>query len=525
MHSDAPDLPLERNARTYRCVAGAHPSKPDPDPEVGGGGGERGGSRARLGKFRIVRELGHGAMGVVYEGFQDDLQRRVAIKLLAPGIVAANTQGRVSFEREARLAASVRHPGVVTVHEVGVADGQAYLAMEFVDGPSLAERIARQTQKSAGGERIDAHECAALVLQIARAVAALHERGIVHRDLKPENVLIDRDGSPRVTDFGLALLRADESLQAAGSPGFMAPEQVRAGFGPVTERADVYALGATLHCLLAGRTPHHCDSAIETVLATAERDLPATLQVPGVPTELLAIVRKCLERQPAQRYANAAELAEDLERWLRGDAPEAVPPGLLRRLSLFFRQRRMLSARLTCLLAFFCWGLVSYAVLDDVSSRFFVSGNLVLLVLTVASLVLDWCNRRGWLERATRYVWPLLDCVGLNLMLRLGDGLQSDLTVLYPLVVVTSGFWLDRSVVAVTTAIVLASYTALMLDSQGSLAANPAAIDGSKPLLGADAGQHLAVYVTIAVTGVLLWLQVSRARALRDHAARLRGWS
>ncbi|MCA8952484.1 MAG: serine/threonine protein kinase, partial [Planctomycetes bacterium] len=277
-------------------------------------------SEPRIGRFRLVRELGRGAMGVVYEAFQDDLQRRVALKVIAPDVLATDAAAGDRFEREARLAASIRHPGVVHVYEVGVAGGRAYLAMEFVEGQPL------RPEHPTGG-RADPHATAQIALEVARAVAALHQAGIVHRDIKPDNVLIDRDGRARVTDFGLALLRGDRADEHAGTPGFMAPEQLTRRFGEVSERSDVYGIGALLHALLTGRAPHERSVVADTVMATIEQDLPPAIRAPGVPAALSAVCRRCLERRPEQRYPTAAALADDLERWLRGDAPEATPPG------------------------------------------------------------------------------------------------------------------------------------------------------------------------------------------------------
>jgi eukaryotic-like serine/threonine-protein kinase len=453
-----------------------------------------------IGKFRIERELGRGAMGIVYEAVQSDLQRRVALKVIAPNVVAAvGDAAHRGFEREAQLAASVHHPGIVVVHEVGVVDGQAYLAMEFVDGTSLAERLQDRSH-------VDPQEAASMVLEIARAVAALHERGIVHRDLKPDNVLVDRDGRTRVTDFGLALLRNDDDDQSSGTPGFMAPEQLSANFGAVSERSDVYALGAILHLLLTGRVPHEAANVLHTIMATIERDLPPTIQGIGLPAALAAICRRCLERKPEHRYESAAALADDLERWLRGDAPKATPPGIARRTQLFFRRRRMLSAHLCTLLVFALLGVVDHVLLQATTLQYFLSIYAVLGILTVTSLLLDWLERQRLLGRATRFVWPVFDCAGLSWVLYEGNGLQSSLVILYPLLILSAGFWLDRMVVVVATASTLTFYCLLIPSTKAT------------PPIGAD--QHLAVFTTILVTGLIVSLQVARTRALHDYVAR-----
>lgn len=448
----------------------------------------------RIGKFRLVREIGRGAMGVVYEAFQDDLQRCVALKVIAPGVLDARPNAQEAFETEARLAASVRHPGVVTVHEVGFADGRAYLAMEFVEGESLG----------AASVPMDPRELARVTLEIARAVSALHEGGIVHRDLKPDNVLMDRDGRARVTDFGLAFLHGESGVEVAGTPGFMAPEQLRAGFGPVGEGSDVYALGAVMHSLMTGQHPNAAKRVIDVVIATVERDLPVVLPAPGVPAELSAICRRCLERRVEARYASAAAVADDLESWLRGDAPEATPPGRLRQAQSFFRRRRMLAGRVLALFAFGMLSLLNYAILGVMEAGYFFRVIAVLGLLATASVLLDWMNRRGSLLRQTPYVWPLLDCVGLTWVLHVGDGLDSSLIVLYPLLIVMTGSWLDRSVVFVTMVLAMLAY------------ASGIAL-GTSELAGIE--QHLAVMTTLLVTALLMGMQVERTRALREYAS------
>ncbi|MGK0156620.1 MAG: putative Ser/Thr protein kinase [Neolewinella sp.] len=452
-----------------------------------------------IGKFQIVRELGRGAMGIVYEAFQDDLQRRVALKVIAPGVLSGDAQASERFADEARMAAGVHHPGIVTVHETGVIAGTAFLAMEFIDGGSLA---------ASPGERMNPREAARIALEVARAAAAMHVRGVIHRDLKPDNILIDCDGHPRVTDFGLALISSDKRNEAAGTPGFMAPEQLSNEFGPVSEKSDIYSLGAVLHLLVAGVRPHEGTTVIQVAMATIGRDLPATL--PNMPAELSAICRRCLERVQANRYASATALADDLERWLRGDATDATPPGSWRRLQSFFRQRRVLAARLVALAMFEVLTIVNYVFLAT-PLAYLYDIQILLASLLLASAGLDWANRTGLRPRAMSYVWPLLDCVGITWLLSVGDGPNSSLTLLYPLLIVSTGLWLEHSAVVAATAMTALAYGVLIAVNSEDVGVTAAV-------------QHCTMFTTLLVTGVLVWLQVFRAQALRNFTSRRAGF-
>jgi WD40 repeat protein len=281
----------------------------------------------RLGKYRIVRQVGRGGMGVVYEAIDESLNRRVALKLM-PGVNLANPTARERFWREAHTTAQLHHPNIVPIFEVGEHDGQLFLALEFIAGPTLSNQLRKSTPPP--------RQAAALIETIARAVHHAHQHGIVHRDLKPANVLLAiSDGKssangdllhyiPKVTDFGLAHRMGGSELTATGdilgTPGYMAPEQLwgdkRRSVGPTT---DVYALGAVLYAALTGRPPIHGVTALDALenVRSQEPVPPSRLQ-PQVPRDLETICLKCLEKEPAQRYASAELLADDLRRFLTG---------------------------------------------------------------------------------------------------------------------------------------------------------------------------------------------------------------
>jgi eukaryotic-like serine/threonine-protein kinase len=309
----------------------------------------------RLGDYELLERIGQGGMGVVYKARQISLGRLVAIKLLPFGRFqqpAALTR----FRAEASAAASLKHPNIVAIHEIGEHDGQPYFSMDYVEGQSLATLMA--------GQSLPPRRAAVYVRTIAEAIHFAHEHGILHRDLKPANVLIDAHDQPQVTDFGLARrLESDSDLtvsgQVLGSPNYMPPEQARGERGAVDRRADVYALGAILYQALAGRPPFLGEGVAETVqqLLTVE---PTALRVlnPVTPVDLETICLKCLEKDPVRRYATARELAEELDRFLQGHPVQARPIGLAEKARRWCQRNPKLAAALAVAVASLGFGFV-----------------------------------------------------------------------------------------------------------------------------------------------------------------------
>lgn len=277
---------------------------------------------ATLGDYELIEEISRGGMGVVYRARQRSLDRVVAVKMLLSGQHATDDQLR-RFKAEAVAAAGLRHPNIVAVHEVGTHQGTPFFAMDLVDGPSLS-RILRNGP-------LLAKQAAAYLKAIAEAIHFAHERSIIHRDLKPANILIDSNDQPRVTDFGLAKnLAADSSLTATGqvhgSPSYMPPEQASGNRSKVGVASDVYGLGAMLYHMLSGRPPFVGQTPAATLhqVETAEPIAPHLLNA-GIPKDLETICLKCLEKDPARRYATASALAEELGRFLRDEPILARP--------------------------------------------------------------------------------------------------------------------------------------------------------------------------------------------------------
>lgn len=284
--------------------------------------------------YEIIAVIDQGGMGVVYKAKQLDLGRTVAVKMMSGVQLSPKMIAR--FRTETEAAARLQHPHIVQVFEVGQAEGRPFFSMEYVDGGSLAQQLARQ--------RPTPRLAAELVETLARAVQAAHERGIVHRDLKPSNVLLTREGSPKIADFGLAKRLDAEaghthSGEVLGTPSYMAPEQADGKKALIGPRTDVYALGGLLYEMLTGQPPFKGSTVLEAMRLVTTREPPAPSRLdPTVPRDLEAICLMCLEKSPAHRYATAHELAEDLRRFLQGQPVKARPVGPLRRAGKWVRR-------------------------------------------------------------------------------------------------------------------------------------------------------------------------------------------
>jgi serine/threonine-protein kinase len=267
----------------------------------------------RFGECVLLEELGRGGMGVVYRARQLGLDRVVALKRLLLG-EAASPLDLARFRSEAEAAARLDHPGIVPVYAVDSFEGEPYLLMRFIEGTTLAARLADGP--------LPALDAARLLLPVALATHYAHENGVLHRDLKPSNILIDAEGRPHVSDFGLAKrVDAESSLTATGAvlgtPSYMAPEQAAAGRGEVGPASDVYSLGAILYQMLTGRPPFLAASPLDTILLVLEQDpVPPRVLNPRANADLAMIALRCLQKSPAHRYPSAAALAADLDAFL-----------------------------------------------------------------------------------------------------------------------------------------------------------------------------------------------------------------
>ena len=281
----------------------------------------------RFGNYELLEIAARGGMGVVYRARHVPLNRIVALKLILAGTLATD-EATKRFYNEAELAAKLAHPNIVTVHDVGECDGQHYIAMDFVEGQSAADRLKDGP--------LPTHVAASLTQTIAAAVQYAHGQGIVHRDLKPANVMLGRNAStgqpdPRITDFGLAkqINSGDSptlSGQVMGTPYYMSPEQARGDLRDIGPKSDIYSLGATLYEMVTGRPPFRAAGVVETLRQLLERDpVSPRLLNPDIDLDLETICLKCLEKDPAKRYATAGALVQDLGRYLRNEPISARP--------------------------------------------------------------------------------------------------------------------------------------------------------------------------------------------------------
>jgi WD40 repeat protein/tRNA A-37 threonylcarbamoyl transferase component Bud32 len=313
-HADPGSL-LDRPVLERADETGTHPPS-DPPP----------GTKIRyFGDYELLEEIARGGMGVVYKARQVSLNRIVALKMILAGELASEADVK-RFRTEAEAAANLQHPNIVAIHEVGEHQGRHYFSMDYVAGTSLSALVRENP--------LPARRAAQYVQIIAEAIHYAHQQGILHRDLKPSNVLIDANDQPRVTDFGLAKrIAAGSELtgtgQVLGSPSYMPPEQAGARRGGAGPASDVYSLGAVLYELLTSRPPFQAETPLDTLMQVLDSEpVSPRLLNPKLPRDLETITLKCLRKEPPGRYASAAALAEDLERWLEGEPIQARPVGL-----------------------------------------------------------------------------------------------------------------------------------------------------------------------------------------------------
>jgi eukaryotic-like serine/threonine-protein kinase len=437
----------------------------------------------------------------------------VALKTILAGRLAS-ADDRSRFAAEALAAARLSHPGIVPIFEVGEAAGQPFFAMPLVEGESLAERL------KAGP--LAPQVAARLLLKVAAAVTYAHAHGIIHRDLKPGNILLARgegssvsglcppgleDCEPKITDFGLAK-RIDSSDpltatgQILGTPSYMAPEQAggRRAIGPA---ADVYALGAILYAMLTGVPPFQAENPVELILNVIEREppLPSKLRR-GLPRELEAICMKCLEKNPLDRYASAADLAADLDRYLRREPLQARRPSPAQWLRRWMRRQPVLAWHLIALTSLLTLTQVIYAIKqhDDMLYHLRISGALGVWML--ACLAFQWLMQSQRRSDWPHYAWSATDALMLTGVLALCEGPLGPLVGSYLMLICTAGLFFRTRLVVFTTASVMLSYLLLLV---------------LRPEECRPWHYALLFQAALAITGLLIGYQVWRMSVLREY--------
>ena len=301
-----------------------------------------------LGDYELLEEVGRGGQGVVFRARQKSLHRTVALKVINLGQWASKAHIK-RFRREAEAAASLEHPCIVPIYEVSERDGSCYFSMKFVEGGQIDEVVGRRP--------MSIRQAVELIAKVARTVHYAHEHGIVHRDIKPGNILLDANGEPHLTDFGLARLVESEStvtrtLEVLGTPSYMAPEQAVGNNAGVGKATDVYGIGAVLYQLLTGHPPFAGGTTYQTIkllLDTEPRSPP--LWNRKIDRDLSTICLKCLEKDPERRYASALALAEDLECWLDYEPIRARRAGIFTRGRKWVRRNPSIAVMAAMLLA------------------------------------------------------------------------------------------------------------------------------------------------------------------------------
>ena len=369
---------VDREQRSDRGVDRDHLTTPFTEPTEKQARMGANSSRFMFDDFEVLEEIGRGGMGVVYKANQLSLSRTVAIKVLLRG-QSPSSADLARFRTEAESAAKLDHPAIVPIYEVGEQHGQPFFTMKYVPGTTLTRQLAEGP--------ITARQAASILAPICRAVHYAHQRGVLHRDLKPSNILIDEEGRPHVSDFGLAKrVEAEEHLTLSGAvlgtPSYMSPEQAAGKRGNLGPGSDVYSLGTILYQMLTGHPPFQAATPVETVLLVLEQEpLPPRLLNPRADRELELIALKCLQKPPELRYHSAKALADDLDAFL-ADEPTAARSGMFNQVvARLFRETHHATVLEN-------WGLL------------WIWHSLALLITCLLTNLLQW--------RGTTSPWPYL---------------------------------------------------------------------------------------------------------------------
>ena len=400
----------------------------------------------RFGDYELLQELGRGGMGVVFRAEQISLHREVAVKMILRGQLASQAD-HDRFRSEAEAAARLDHPGIVPVYEVGEVDGRPYFSMKYIEGQTLAERLALGP--------LPPREAARILLDVARAIHFAHERGVLHRDLKPSNILIDREGRAHVTDFGLAkqigeLASLTKTGAVLGTPAYMAPEQAAGARGQVGRASDVYSLGVILYHMLTGRPPFQAASPVDMVLMVLEQDpVPPRLLNPKADRDLEMISLRCLQKPTDLRYPTAGALADDLEAYLHDERISARSGQFMQVVTWWLRETHHATVLENWGLLWM-WHSLALLVVCSLTNGLYLAGikdRLAYFLLWTAGLgtwaAVFWALRRRmgpvtFVERQIAHLWAS-SMIGIAMLFPLEWWLELPVLTLSPVLGIING--------------------------------------------------------------------------------------
>ena len=451
-----------------------------------------------FGDYELVEEISRGGMGIVYRARHARLNRTVALKLMRAGDLASEEEVH-RFYGEAKAAASLDHPAIVPIYDVGQHQGRHFLSMRLVEGITLSQRLAEGP--------LQPEEAAALIRKIAEAMTYAHEHGVVHRDLKPANVLLDRSGEPMVTDFGLAKnLNADANLTATGqilgTPGFMAPEQAKGDCTANQPIVDVYGIGAILYAMCTGSAPFQATNQIDVVIQVLDREpqLPSKLNR-RIPKALEQICLRCLEKKPENRYPSAQAIVDDVDRFLKGEPLEAGSASLLHRIRRWSGREPALVSHLVGIISTVLVVVGAFLTIGSEWSYFLRHVGVLAGWAAICVLLQQFLNRSRS-PGQIRVIWSGVDVLCFTCILYMAEPPRGPLLIGYPLLVTAVGLFNRVSLVVFTTLLSVVGFITLMVVSPGEI---------NKP--------HFCVIFTVAllVLGGIVSAIVRRLQMLRQY--------